>query len=245
MIVSVGRTLAELVAVLLGVGMIVGAFQATGLTGPLATELIFLAGDSVIMLLIMGALTSFVFGMGMTVTACYIFLAVVLAPALVQAGLNELSVHLFILYWGMVSYITPPVALGAFAAATVAGSTPMRTGLEAMRLGSIIYFLPFFFVLNPALVLNGPIEQILIEVPTALLGVTLVASGLQGYLVFVGAFGTSVPSLAVRFTMIAAGLCLAFPELTSNLIGLAILVPTVIAGRFFAERKQMEAPAAE
>ena len=72
MIVSVGRTLAELVAVLLGVGMIVGAFQATGLTGPLATELIFLAGDSVIMLLIMGALTSFVFGMGMTVTACSI-----------------------------------------------------------------------------------------------------------------------------------------------------------------------------
>jgi len=130
-IVSVGRTLSELVAVLLGIGMIVGAFQATGLTGPLANELVYMAGNSMPMLLVMGAVTSFIFGMGMTVTACYIFLAVVLAPALVQAGLNELAVHLFILYWGMVSFITPPVALGAFAAASMAGAnafTPRSSG---------------------------------------------------------------------------------------------------------------------
>src|SRR5690606_36681702 len=100
------------------------------------------------------ALTSFVFGMGMTVTACYIFLAITLAPALVRAGLDPLAVHLFIMYWGMVSFITPPVALGAFAAASIARTSSFAVGFEAMRLGSVIYFLPFFFVLNPALILK-------------------------------------------------------------------------------------------
>ncbi|HMB75670.1 MAG TPA: TRAP transporter fused permease subunit, partial [Kiloniellaceae bacterium] len=90
LIVGIGRALCELVAILLGVGLIVGAFSATGLAGTLVNDLIFLAGGSVLMLLLMGALTAFIFGMGMTVTACYIFLAVVLAPALVQAGMNVL-----------------------------------------------------------------------------------------------------------------------------------------------------------
>ena len=188
MIVSVGRTLAELTAVLLGIGMIVGAFQATGLTGPLATELIFMAGDSVVMLLLMGALTSFIFGMGMTVTACYIFLAVVLAPALVQGGLNVLAVHLFILYWGMVSYITPPVALGAFAAASMAGASPMKTGLEAMRLGGVIYIAPFFFVLNPALIGEGPWQEVVIVLVCALIGVWFLSAAMQAYVAWVGPF---------------------------------------------------------
>jgi TRAP transporter 4TM/12TM fusion protein len=171
MIAGVGRALAELTAVLLGVGLIVGSFSATGLAGTLVNELIFMAGHSVIMLLFMGALTAFVFGMGMTVTACYIFLAVVLAPALEQAGLNQLAVHLFILYWGMVSYITPPVALGAFAASALAGSTPMRTGYEAMRLGGVIYLAPFLFVLNPALVGQAPAWEVFGSMTAALIGV--------------------------------------------------------------------------
>ncbi len=175
LIVGVGRALAELTAVLLGVGLIVGAFSATGLAGTLVNELIFLAGNSTLALLLMGALTAFVFGMGMTVTACYIFLAVVLAPALEQAGLNQLAVHLFILYWGMVSYITPPVALGAFAAATMAGAGPMRTGLEAMRLGGVIYVAPFFFVLNlyifhHRLILVFHYFSFRLYIPTALTG---------------------------------------------------------------------------
>ena len=82
-------------------------------------------------------------------------LAIVLAPALIQGGLEPMSVHLFILYWGMLSFITPPVALGAFAAASIAGSSALATGFKAMRLGSVIYFIPFFFVLEPALILSG------------------------------------------------------------------------------------------
>ena len=171
MIVSVGRTLSEIVSILLGIGMIVGAFQATGLTGPLANELVH-AGRQLRprCCLLMGALTSFIFGMGMTVTACYIFLAVVLAPALVQAGLNELAVHLFILYWGMVSFITPPVALGAFSAATLAGANPMASAWEATRLGVVIYVIPFFFVLNPALIGQGPMPEVAWPVVSAFVG---------------------------------------------------------------------------
>src|SRR3546814_3461331 len=84
----------------------------------------------------MGAATSFILGMGMTVTAAYVFLAIVLAPSLITAGLDPMAVHMFILYWGMLSFITPPVALGAFAAAAISGSDPMRAGFTAMRIGS-------------------------------------------------------------------------------------------------------------
>jgi len=237
MIVSVGRVLSELTAVLLGIGMIVGAFQATGLTGPLATELIHLAGDSITMLLIMGALTSFVFGMGMTVTACYIFLAVVLAPALVQAGLNELAVHLFILYWGMVSYITPPVALGAFAAASMAGANAMRTGLEAMRLGGVIYIAPFFFVLNPALIGEAETAEVLIVLAAALVGIWFLSAAMQGHVSFVGGFPSGPFGWTMRLLLAAAGLMIAAPadgimgldHVTLSLIGCAVAAPPLLA----------------
>jgi TRAP-type uncharacterized transport system fused permease subunit len=172
---------------------------------------VFLAGGSTFMLLVMGALTAFVFGMGMTVTACYIFLAVVLAPALVEAGLNELAVHLFILYWGMVSYITPPVALGAFAAATLARSDVIATGFEAMKLGSIIYIVPFFFVLNPALIGEGPPLEIVLTLATALLGVWLIGSGLQGYAAGFGSLGDGPLSWLLRLVLVTGGLFFAAP----------------------------------
>src|SRR5690606_7326894 len=140
LIVATGRALAELVAILAGVGFIIGAFTGTGLAGTLANDLVFMAGGSPFVLLVMGAVTSFIFGMGMTVTACYIFLAVILAPALVKQGMDPLAVHLFIMYWGMVSFITPPVALATFAAAPIARASPFAIGWESMRLGSVLYF---------------------------------------------------------------------------------------------------------
>lgn len=218
MIVSVGRTLGELTAIVLGIGIIVGSFQATGLTGPLATELIFMAGDNVFVLLVMGAITSFVFGMGMPVTACYIFLAVVLAPTLVQAGLNELAVHLFILYWGMVSFITPPVAIGAFGAASLAGASPMRTGVEAMRLGGVIYIVPFFFVLNPALIGEGTLSEMAILFVGALIGIWLISAALQGYVSFFGGLPGGVKGVALRVLLFGGGMLIAAP--TGDAFGL-------------------------
>ena len=173
-------------AILAGIGLIIGSLSLTGKVGTIAYELVSFAGDNTILLLVMGAATSFILGIGMTVTAAYLFLAVTVAPALTGGGLDNLAVHLFLMYWGMISFITPPVAIGAFAAATVAKADPMRTGFEAMRLGSIIYFVPFFFVLNPALIGRGDAMEIVIVLITTVLGIGLISAGLQGYLYFVG-----------------------------------------------------------
>jgi TRAP transporter 4TM/12TM fusion protein len=231
-----GRLLAELVAILAAVGLIIGGLMVTGMAGTFSGDLVRIAGGDVVLLLLMGAATSFILGIGMTVTAAYIFLAIVLAPALIDLGLDPIAVHLFILYWGMVSYITPPVALGAFAAASLAGDRPLATGVEAMRLGSVIYFLPFFFVLNPALVLNGSVAEIVVEGATALAGVTLIASGLQGHMILVGSLGNRAAPLVARACLIAAGLLLAYPETISNLIGLVVLVPGIGLARLVRDR---------
>jgi TRAP transporter 4TM/12TM fusion protein len=207
-----GIALAEMASILIGVGLIVGAFSATGLSGTLANDLVFLAGGGTLALLFMGALTSFIFGMGMTVTSCYIFLAVVLAPALVKVGLNPIAAHLFVMYWGMVSYITPPVALGAFAAAPLAGTHPIKAGFTAMRLGSIIYILPFMFVLEPALIGVGSWSTILPTVVTAFIGVWLIASGTQGYLTGCGSLGQGSTGAIASILVILGGVAIALPE---------------------------------
>ncbi|MCR9127632.1 MAG: TRAP transporter fused permease subunit [Rhodobacteraceae bacterium] len=239
MIVGVGMGLAELTAILLGVGLIVGSFSATGLAGTLVNELVFLAGDNTMVLLLMGAVTAFIFGMGMTVTACYIFLAVVLAPALEAGGLNQLAVHLFILYWGMVSYITPPVALGAFAASTMAGSNAIKTGFEAMRLGGVIYIAPFFFVLNPALIGQAPAWEVAVALTCALLGVAMISAALQGYVSLIGPIRGPL-AIPARVMLFFGGLLIAKPEtpvmemgyLVSGLAGLALCaLPLLMAWR--------------
>jgi TRAP transporter 4TM/12TM fusion protein len=210
--VAAGRLLAELLVVLSGVGLIVGALSLTGLSGTLVNELLYIADGSVIALLLMGALTSFVLGIGLTVTAAYIFLAIVLAPALVQGGLAPMAVHLFILYWGMLSFITPPVALGAFAAAAIAGASPLRTGFTAMRLGSVVYFIPFFFVIDPALVLDAPAAQVLSAVVQAAIGIVLVAGALQGHLLGFGALASAgAVGALVRSAVVLGGLAIAMP----------------------------------
>ncbi|MEX0617570.1 MAG: TRAP transporter fused permease subunit, partial [Pseudohongiellaceae bacterium] len=211
MVAATGRIMAELAGILAAIGLIIGALAVTGMAGTLANDLVYIAGDNVLVLLLMGALTSFVLGIGMTVTAAYIFLAIVLAPALVNAGLDPLASHMFIMYWGMLSFITPPVALAAFAAASVANVSPMRAGFEAMRLGTIIYFIPFFFVFNPALLFQGTLTQIVIVISTALIGVALISAALQGYLLGVGNLGEGKLGALTRTLIGLAGLSLAIP----------------------------------
>ncbi|MEH6388378.1 MULTISPECIES: TRAP transporter permease [Pseudomonas] len=207
------KLFSELIAILAGVGLLVGALSVTGLSGTIANDLIYLAGGNILILLAMGAATSFLLGIGMTVTAAYIFLAVALAPALIQGGgMNPLAVHMFILYWGMLSFITPPVALGAFAAATVAGAKPMETGVQAMRLGSVIYVIPFLFVLNPALILQGGWAEISVVLVQAVVGVVLIASAMQGYLVWVGDLTlNAILQWPIRLMLIIAGITMAIP----------------------------------
>jgi len=236
-VVGVGRLFVELAAILAGIGMIVGALSLTGKISTLANELLGMAGDSVMLLLLMGALASFIMGIGVTVTVAYIVLAITLAPALTDSGLNPMAVHLFMLYWGMLSFITPPVALGAFAAASLAHAPPMRTGLEAMRLGSIIYFIPFFFVLNPALIMQGGAGEILNVFVTAVIGVILLAGALQGHLIVVGDLArSSVLQWPIRIAIGVAALLFVTPggELTGyshaelTIVGLVIGLPAAL-----------------
>ncbi|MCG8511664.1 MAG: TRAP transporter fused permease subunit [Rhodospirillales bacterium] len=211
-LVAVGRMLADLAALLAGVGLIIGALTLSGKVGSITYELVKIAGDNVFLLLAMGAITSFVLGMGMTVTAAYLFLAVTLAPALTASGLDKVAVHLFMLYWGMVSFITPPVALGAFAGASIAKANPMKTGLEAMRLGSIIYFLPFFFVLNPALIARAAPLEIATVTLTALAGIVVISGALQGYVLGYGRIADQkAVSFVARAALLVGGTALVLP----------------------------------
>lgn len=229
MLQGITASLAELAGLLAGVGLIVGAFSVTGLAGTLANDLVFLAGDAPLILLVMGAITSFIFGMGMTITACYIFLVIVLAPPLTAAGFHPTAVHLFMLYFGMVSFITPPVAIGAFAAAGIAGASPMRVAIEASRLGIVMYVIPFFFVYNPALILQGEWAGILLVVGTAVIGVIMIAAAMQGYLVGAGPLGGGALGWLARLSLFAGGLAMAVPGGASTVLaGLVLGAPGVL-----------------
>ena len=219
LIVETGTTIALLVGVLAGVGMVVGALAITGVGNAFSRELLQYAGGNPYLLLVFGAMTSFILGMGMTVSACYIFLAVVLAPAMVQGGFNEMSSHLFILYWAMLSYITPPVAMAAVAASSIAKSSAMNTGVTAMRLGAILFVLPFLFVLNPSLILQGELPEIIVSVSTAILSILMLSAASERYIYFLR---RETRTWEV-FVLLAGGLCLLIPNLLTDIIGIGAL----------------------
>jgi TRAP transporter 4TM/12TM fusion protein len=219
---DVTGNIAHLVATLCGIGMVVGSLAITGVGSAFSRELIQYGGESVPLLLVLGALTSFVLGMGMTVSACYIFLATLLAPALVELGLNPIGSHLFVLYWGMLSYITPPVALAAITAAQIAGASGMRSAFKAMRLGATLFVLPFVFVYEPALLLDGPTLTVIAAVGTAALALTLISCAFESYLYGVGQIGT-----VTRLALFTSGALLLIPNRDIELAGLAVLVATL------------------
>ncbi len=235
LLVATARLLVELLVILTGVGLIVGALSVTGLSGTLINDLLFLAGGSTGALLIMGALTSFILGIGMTVTAAYIFLAIVLAPALIEGGLNPLAVHLFILYWGMLSFITPPVALGAFAAAAIARARPMLAAFDAMRLSAVIYLIPFLFVIEPALILASGFMAAFWQLLEVVPAIFFIAAGIQGWLPVLGRLsGHSALSIMTGGLLVAlpdmsvVGISVA--EIWFTLPGLLLLAVGLVAG---------------
>ena len=246
-----GKTFVELVGILAGCGLLIGAFSMTGVISSLAADLLSLAGGNVLMLLAMCAATSLILGLGLTTTACYIFLAILVGPALEKLGLNRMAVHMFIFYWGMLSAITPPVAIASFAAAGIAGAPAMKTGWESMWVGSIIYFIPFFFVVNPALVLQGDGglamygEAVWLAV-AALGGTLFICGGIQGYQAFIGDLRrTGALEWPLRVALIVGGMALATPgggimpisSVTMFAVALALLVPSMGFGWMLARRR--------
>jgi TRAP transporter 4TM/12TM fusion protein len=245
---SNGKIFVELVGILAGCGLLIGAFSATGVIGTLAGDLVRIAGNSPILLLLIGAATSFILGLGLTTTACYIFLAVLLAPALQKAGLNVMAIHMFIFYWGMLSSITPPVAIASFAAAGIAGAPAMKTGWESMWVGSIIYFIPFFFVLNPALVLQGDLLEAIYLTVTAGLGIIPICGGIQGAMLGVGDLRRcGVMEWPLRVLLILGGIVLATPgggvmpigNVEMELLAAAILLPSIALAVLLQRRSRV------
>ena len=189
--------------------------------------------------MVMCAITSLVLGLGLTTTACYIFLAILVGPALEKLGLNRMAVHMFIFYWGMLSSITPPVAIASFAAAGIAGAPAMKTGWESMWVGSIIYFIPFFFVFDPALVLQGAWLDALSHTVAAAVGTVFICGGIQGYQIGAGDLRRSgLLEWPIRLTLIVGGFVFATPgndilgftNADLKLLGTAILVPAMVIG---------------
>lgn len=227
-------TLIDLVVVIGGVGMLVGVFSLTGIGVSFARELMNFSQGNLALLLILSAVAGLIMGMGMTLLAVYIFLAVVLAPALVMAGIPQLSAHMFCLYVGMLSYITPPIAMAAFPAAVLAKTSAMKVGVTAARLGGVKYLLPFLFVLDPGLLLIGKPSAILLAFVTAMFGIFIIAAALEGYMLGLGNLwpgsgrwsigGYTYYSYALRTILICAGVLLGLPWLHVKGIGLVITV---------------------
>jgi TRAP-type uncharacterized transport system fused permease subunit len=142
---------------------------------------------------------------------------IVIPPLVVTTGLNQLALHLFLMYYLLTAWITPPVAISAFVAAALAGASPMKTGFLSMRLAVVLYFIPFFFVFNPALILEGPLWETLYLLALCLLGIWILASGLEGYLVKVGRL-----SLWERPLLVISGFLIAFPGWWASIIGAAL-----------------------
>ena len=179
------ETSASAVSVILVVaasGFIMGVLNLSGLGFAITMALVELGSGNVLYLLLMCAAINIVLGLGMPAIGVYVLLAVVVAPSLVQVGISPLAAHMFIFYFGLMSAITPPVAVSAFFAAQIAGCSFQRTGWTAMWFGWTAYIVPFLFVFSPSLFLIGPIDEVIPAVGTAIAGVWLVTAGFVGYL---------------------------------------------------------------
>ncbi|MFZ8878020.1 MAG: TRAP transporter permease [Paracoccaceae bacterium] len=179
--ISAGKAAVEIILICAIAGMIIGLVARSGLSFGLGFFLVQLGKSSLLLLLIVTAVVCIVMGMGLPTVGVYLLLASLAAPPLVELGLNPMAAHLFVLYFGMLSMLTPPVAIAAFVAANLAKADAMRTALEAVRIGWPAYLIPFIFVATPELLLNGSLPMILIVFLKSLIGVAIITSGIVGF----------------------------------------------------------------
>jgi len=184
---AIGRALKEASVVMMPAcaacacaGVIIGTLGVTQVGIKMSDGLIAIAGNSLFVILLLSAIACTILGMGMSSIPVYIMVVITLAPALERFGVAPMTAHFFVFWFAIASFITPPVAIGAYVAASLADANPMRTGYVAMKLGIANYVLPFLFVYSPALLLKGPLEHIFLDVLTALVGITLLSWGIIG-----------------------------------------------------------------
>ena len=218
-----GLTVIDLFMIAAAAGTVIATLNYSGLGFSLTLALVQIAGGNLLALLIIAAVACIILGMGMPTVGVYILLATLVAPALIEMKVDPMAAHLFILYFGCLSMITPPVAIGAYAAAHLAGADPIKTGFEAVRFGWLVFVVPFLFVFSGTLLMRGDPMMIVIDVAAAVFGVGFGAAGVMGY---------SVRHLAIvdRFIYIATGVFLLLPMASFgvgrwiNLAGLAMAI---------------------
>ena len=203
---ATGRALLDLIAITAAAGFLIAVLSITGLGFSLGLAIVELSGDNLAVLLILSAVTALVLGMGMPTTAVYILMATLIAPALITAGVQPIAAHLFVLYYGVLSMITPPVCLASFTAASIARAGYMHTGFESMKLGFVTFLVPMLFVASPALLLQGGSAlEIVRAITTGFAGCVFVAAGFEAYLL-------RVLSTWERIVSFVAGVLLMLPE---------------------------------
>ncbi|HZD89280.1 MAG TPA: TRAP transporter fused permease subunit [Pseudolabrys sp.] len=217
-----GIATTELVMIVAAAGFVIGVLNKSGGGFALTLALVKMGGGNLYVLLVIAAVICIVLGMGMPTTGVYVLLAALVAPSLVQAGVDKLSAHMFILYFGMMSMITPPIALAAFAAASISRADPMKTGFVAMRMGWVAYVIPFMFVLSPTLLGVGAPWKIGLNATTAVVGVYVVSVAMTGF------FARPLGPLP-RVLLGVAGLAALFPDTAIGMDGIIDTAGMVLA----------------
>ncbi len=218
-------------------GLIAGCITVTGLASTMINGIVAIAGDAVIIGLILTMLCCIVLGMGVPTTANYCIMASTCAPILIQLGIPTVAAHFFVFYFGIVADITPPVALAAYAGSAIARSNPMKTAVNATKLAIAAFIVPYILAFNPVMILEGDVTviSVAIIVITSLVGLFGVSAGLNGHLF------KKIP-MALRVAIIAAGICMMIPEVYSDIIGL-VVVGGIFMLQYFMMKKQRAAQA--
>ncbi len=215
-----GEGMLEIGVISAGAGLIIGIISLSGLGYTFSSTLISLSGGSTFLLLALAAAGAVVLGMGMTVTAAYLLMVILIAPALTTTGVAPLNAHLFVFYFAVMSFITPPVCLAVYAAASIGKADMFKTGYQAIRLSIAAYIVPFIFVYHPALLLQGTVFEVLEAVVTAVIGISLVAIAVEGYLF-------RPLDWVRRILLCGGGIITMIPGWKTDLLGLAIALPIV------------------
>jgi TRAP transporter 4TM/12TM fusion protein len=242
-VLDTGRAALDIVLIGAAAGMVVGALNISGISFGLTLQLIAIAGENLFILLVLTAVISIILGMGMPTISVYVLTATLLAPSLVKLGVSPMAAHMYVMYFGMLSMITPPVAIAAYAAANIARVSGWTTGWVAAVVGWSTFFIPFLFVLEPALLADGSLAAILWNVVRNLLGIYVGTAGIVGY-------GFTLLSLPHRLLYGASALAILIPPNTFpgaemvDWIGLGVAA-VVVTFDFLRSRATRMAPQAK
>lgn len=222
----------QLIAVVACAGVIVGVIALTGVGMKFSSMLLSVADSNLILALIFAMSISILLGMGMPTTAAYAVAASVVAPGLIQIGIEPLVAHLFVFYYAAISAITPPVALAAYAAAGISGTDPMKTGVQAFKLGLAAFIIPFMFFFSPQLLLQESfLSTTIISVLTACLGVYLLAASVQSW------FLKKQLNFVGRIILFVAAILLILTGIITDLLAIGLVVSVAILQKLSKAKK--------